>query len=567
MVEGESDTHTLWTYGIPALGLPGATTWKPEWLEYLQGFRVYVWKEPGQVGEQFLNSIAMSDPDIWIIQPPPNRNDISECHVAGDDIPVLIEKLRNESIPYKSVLEKQRKDEADKAYKVAKTLLHSNILAELDQLIGHLGVVGEERNAKLLYLVVTSRLLDQPVSVVVKGPSSGGKSFTAKAILKLFPERAFYALSGMSEHALAYSVEPLNHRMLVVYEAAGLDTKFASYLLRTLLSEGHIRYETVESTNDGLVPRLINRDGPTGVILTTTWVSLHPENETRLLSLNVRDDRHQTKKIMLTLAEQAAGSSREELDLSSWHALQTWLDLSGLKGVTIPYAQILAENTIEASIRMRRDFGLVLSLIKTNAILYQCQRDHDKTGNIIATLDDYATVYTLIIDLLSDAAQISVSKIVRETVQAVQNFLADKPDGSSMSIRQLADYLQLDKAAASRRAKTAAELGYLTNLEDRKGKPAQFTLAEALPDDKEALPHPNFLKKLLQEASPENSSTVQHSFFAGELTAISDRPTELIFTTNPWPDISRPCPVCGTMSWLERPIAAGGGSYCSVCHP
>ena len=39
------------------------------------------------------------------------------------------------------------------------------------------GVVGEEKAAAILYLAVTSRLLDRIVSVAVKGPSSGGKSF------------------------------------------------------------------------------------------------------------------------------------------------------------------------------------------------------------------------------------------------------------------------------------------------------------------------------------------------------------------------------------------------------
>src|SRR2546430_2242009 len=82
------------------------------------------------------------------------------------------------------------------------------------------------------------------------------------------------------ERALADPEEPLQHRVLVIYEAAGLGSDFASYLVRSLLSEGRVRYETVEKTRDGLKPRLIERDGPTGLLVTTTSVSLHPENET-----------------------------------------------------------------------------------------------------------------------------------------------------------------------------------------------------------------------------------------------------------------------------------------------
>lgn len=46
LVEGESDTQTLWYHGIPALGIPGATVWKPHWAQYLEGLTVYIWQGP-----------------------------------------------------------------------------------------------------------------------------------------------------------------------------------------------------------------------------------------------------------------------------------------------------------------------------------------------------------------------------------------------------------------------------------------------------------------------------------------------------------------------------------------
>jgi len=80
-----------------------------------------------------------------------------------------------------------------------------------------------------------------------------------KSVLQLFPAHTYHALSAMSEKALVYSQEPLAHRMLVVYEAAGLQGDLATYLIRSLLSEGQVRYETVEKTSRGLVARLIER--------------------------------------------------------------------------------------------------------------------------------------------------------------------------------------------------------------------------------------------------------------------------------------------------------------------
>src|ERR1039457_2660207 len=49
--EGESDCQTLWLHNFPALGLPGADTWKEEWATYLDRFeRIYVIIEPDKGG-------------------------------------------------------------------------------------------------------------------------------------------------------------------------------------------------------------------------------------------------------------------------------------------------------------------------------------------------------------------------------------------------------------------------------------------------------------------------------------------------------------------------------------
>lgn len=59
MVEGESDTQTLWFLGLPGLGVPGASTFKPEWCERLKAIdALYLHIEPDQGGETFLQQMA-----------------------------------------------------------------------------------------------------------------------------------------------------------------------------------------------------------------------------------------------------------------------------------------------------------------------------------------------------------------------------------------------------------------------------------------------------------------------------------------------------------------------------
>lgn len=181
--------------------------------------------------------------------------------------------------------------------------LNRAILDTFADEIAAAGLAGECKLVQIIYLAVTSRLLDRIVSVAVKGPSAVGKSFAVERVLDYFPPSAYYALSAMSEHALVYDREPLRHRTLVIYKAAGLASDLATYMVRSLLSEGHVRYVTVEKVKGGsLEPRVIDREGPTALIVTTTEIKLHPESETRLLSLNVTDSAEQTRAVLLAQA-------------------------------------------------------------------------------------------------------------------------------------------------------------------------------------------------------------------------------------------------------------------------
>lgn len=53
LVEGESDAQTLWLLGLPALGVPGASTFKLEWVEQLRGLKLFLHIEPDQGGQVF----------------------------------------------------------------------------------------------------------------------------------------------------------------------------------------------------------------------------------------------------------------------------------------------------------------------------------------------------------------------------------------------------------------------------------------------------------------------------------------------------------------------------------
>ena len=505
LVEGESDVHTLWHHGIPALGLPGAANWNEgRDVQHFDGIeRIYVVVEPDKGGEAVRKWLAQSRirHRASILELPAPAKDPSALHLQNDA--TFQRRWRVAllgALPWSAIEEKGAAEERSESWNVCADLAREHaILDLLDDELTKLGMVGERRCAKLVYLAVTSRLLERPVSVAVKGPSAGGKSFMVETTLRLFPPEAFHAMTAMSEKAVAYSNEPLKHRMLVIYEAAGMASEFGSYLIRSLLSEGRLRYETVEKTREGLVPKVIEREGPTGLVTTTTSLRLHPENETRLLSLSVTDTQEQTRAVFSALAE----ANNEDRNLEEWQALQTWL-AAGSRAVLVPFAKKLASLVPPVAVRLRRDFKMILNLIRAHALLHQAQRVKDENGRILATVrEDYACVRNLVADLVAAGVETGVPKTIQETVRAVAAIIAESPaltENKEVNQTELAARLKLDRAAVSRRVADCLERGYLRNLEERrpgKGRPARLVLGDQLPSEQDILPDPGLVDPLI----------------------------------------------------------------------
>lgn len=363
-----------------------------------------------------------------------------------------------------------------------------DILARLVADMGkRCGFTGEQRNAKVAYLAVTSRILDDPVSIAFKGQSGSGKSYTVASVLKFFPEDAVIVMTAMSERALIYMREPFEHRTLVLYEAVALreqrektESNLTAYIVRSLLSEGQIRYPVAVRGPDGqLVTRTITKEGPTNLIITTTAASVHGENETRLLSLPTDDSKEQTTAIMKAIADGQADGG----DFAEWHAYARWL-AAGNTAVRVPYARWLAENIPPVAVRLRRDFRAVLRLIQAHALMHQLSRKTDEQGRIVADEADYLAVRALVADLVSDAAGSTVRPAMRETVEAV----GELDHGNGVKVHDLVARLGLERSSVQYRVSAARDRGYLVNDEDKRGRPARYKLGSPLPGDVVILP-------------------------------------------------------------------------------
>jgi hypothetical protein len=392
--------------------------------------------------------------------------------------------------------QQEREERAAEAWDEAADIARADdITGEFAELLHSLGVAGESKQLRIIYLALTSRFLKKMVNLAIKGPSSSGKSYILEQVLEAFSESAYFSLTSMSERALIYMTEDMRHRFLIIYEASGMAGDMQTYLIRTLLSEGEIKYQTVESIpGKGIVPKLLHREGPTGLIVTTTQTRMHPENETRIFSINVTDTKQQTADILMAIADE----DRDAVSMEQFHALQTWLEGQNHE-VAVHYAKTLASLIPPVAVRLRRDFLAVLQMIKTHAILHQARRETDDDGRILATHKDYEIVYELMHELVSEGVEAAVPETVRETVEAVRLLVGDEDapedaDGNKyVTGKAVRTHLNLDRAPTSRRIRSAMDAGYLKNLETRKYQPQKLVLGDEMPSDIDILPTPETL--------------------------------------------------------------------------
>jgi hypothetical protein len=514
IVEGETDTLTLWHTGFATLGLPGAATWKEAWRHHLRGIeRVYVWHEPDKGGDSLVPAIARDLPDVLVIEAPLGTKDPNALWLSlgcdGTAFQTRIKELMDSARPASTLQSEALSVEARELLKLAEPLLQDpNLLDRVREAITKSGYAGDTTPPMLVYVSLSSRHLERPLNLAIIAPSASGKNKAVDSALALVPEEAYYVEKAGSARALIYAAEDFAHRVVVVSEADSIpEDGPAASAIRSLAADSYMAYDVVEKDHETgqFGTRHVVKQGPTGLI--TTYTRPLPEQmNTRMLTCSVADSQDLTRAVLLAHAASVNGEGAA-FDASGFKAAQRWLAIAGDHAVVIPFGEALAQLVPTLHIRMRRDFRQALTVIQTIALLYQRQRPRDLQGRVVASLDDYAMARELLLDVFTAAASGGVTAQVRETVLALQGL--HSKSGAPVTVKVLGERLGLSKNTAWHRVARAVELGFIANEETRKYQPAKLVPADPLPEERPALPTVEELESFMCVSLAGTGSTFQ----------------------------------------------------------
>lgn len=508
LVEGESDCWTLWQVGLPALGIPGKSTWRAEWTSYLQGLDVCVWVEP-DAEDIYVAKIVQNLPKARLIFARDlGFKDPSEAYVRAENVQEFLnfmKKARDKAVLGEAWL-KEAKDARLRELKAkAKPILEADDPWQvIREALASSGYGGDTRPLEILYLALTSRVLkyrngEAPIHLVLIGSPGIGKTYTIKTVLQFFPESAYESIDASSPRALIYTNADLRHKAIIYSEIDSVpqsEDNPAASAIRALLQENALRYDVTirNARTHSPVVQHVTKEGPTVLITTSTRVP--PEQlSTRVFLLPMREDKEQVRNILLARAR-AEALPMEGCAASV--AFQELLQIEGPWDVTIPYLEPLVElfaqrDNLEA--RSVRDFERIKTAIKCVALLRQTRRKRDEYGRIVAELEDYAVVYELFGELYAATV---VLPNTRRVVEAVIELFRDT--GKPASYSEVSKKTGLGMTTVRRRVQEAIQRGWLIKETGGRGVPARLHPGpEPLPPAT-VLPTPTEVEKVWRAA-------------------------------------------------------------------
>ncbi|MEW7279198.1 hypothetical protein ABW636_11450, partial [Aquimarina sp. 2201CG1-2-11] len=189
-----------------------------------------------------------------------------------------IEELEREKEANQIPIEEISADEEQTAIKFLKS---KDLLSKTNELIGKSGVIGEETNRLLMYLIFTSRKTNNPLHCISLGSSGVGKTHLQSKVAELIPDEDKIEITVLSANAFYYfNRTELRNKLILIEDLDGAESVL--YPLRELQSKKRITKTVVHKDRKGTTKTIhLTVEGPVSVAGCTTQESVYEDNSNR----------------------------------------------------------------------------------------------------------------------------------------------------------------------------------------------------------------------------------------------------------------------------------------------
>lgn len=310
---------------------------------------------------------------------------------------ILLQKLETENKPFIKELTKAEIQEAENFLK------KENLLTLTNEYIGRSGVIGEETNRLLMYLIFTSRKTNNPLHCISLGSSGTGKTHLQSKVAELIPQEDKIEMTVLSANAFYYfNRTELQNKLILIEDLDGAESVL--YPLRELQSKKRITKTVVHKDSRGESKTIhLTVEGPVSIAGCTTQESVYEDNSNRSFLLYIDESEIQDKKIMHYQRRASAGKINEDEQLKAAELLCNVQRVLKPIKVINPFAEYL--ELPESVFKPRRTNSHYLQFIEAVTFYKQFQRTqqvNEETGELFieTSMEDIKEANELITEVL-----------------------------------------------------------------------------------------------------------------------------------------------------------------------
>jgi DNA primase len=333
----------------------------------------------------------------------------------------------------------------------------------LDQIImeklQQMGIIGEEKNALFLFLILLSHKMKRTLHAMVQGTSGSGKShLISKVADTMYDQNKIKRFTRVTDKSFYnYGEYDLQNTGIILEDYDGLSEE-AEMAWRELQSNNKLS-SSVSQKNEQTGEIHTGEKyvfGPIASLVATTKFRIYEDNESRVFTIAIDESEAQTERVLEYMAKKASKEITQEQETQIQIELQNIVYFLKAYQVQNPYRLELPKN-----VKHRRRLTQMLhDFIEQVTILYQYQRQKQNEITLITEVQDLE----IAVDLMFNSIVIKADEldgILRQFYENLKEYVEKKGKDYEFTQREIRQQFRISKSQNQRYFNELIELEYI----------------------------------------------------------------------------------------------------------